>query len=135
MEKKQKLLPAEGRGAGWASGAGTGGGAGGGGGGGRGRVPGGARCAPAPAPALALAVLLEEAPGPVTDTSGASAAGVQLHLARETVQKLVRGQHRSRDTRGLQEESAARPPSHRPLQRQILAQAYWRGTSSQAESA
>lgn len=96
-------------------------------------VPGGARCAPAPAPALA--VLLEEAPGPVTDTSGASAAGVQLHLARETVQKLVRGQHRSRDTRGLQEESAARPPSHRPLQRQILAQAYWRGTSSQAESA
>lgn len=106
-----------------------------GGGGGRGRVPGGARCAPAPAPALALAVLLEEAPGPVTDTSGASAAGVQLHLARETVQKLVRGQHRSRDTRGLQEESAARPPSHRPLQRQILAQAYWRGTSSQAESA
>lgn len=106
-----------------------------GGGGGRGRVPGGARCAPAPALALALAVLLEEAPGPVTDTSGASAAGVQLHLARETVQKLVRGQHRSRDTRELQEESAARPPSHRPLQRQILAQAYWRGTSSQAESA
>lgn len=103
-----------------------------GGGRGRGRVPGGARCAPALA--LALAVLLEEAPGPVTDTSGASAAGVQLHLARETVQKLVRGQHRSRDTRGLQEESAARPPSHRPLQRQILAQAFWRGTSSQAES-
>lgn len=142
MEKKQKLLPAEGRdqlrgellaapqelvlgGAGGVLGGGC-----------QTRSSSGAdvRTGCALALALALAVLPEEAPGPVTDTSGSSIVGVQLDLALEMVQELVWGQRHSGDTRGLQEITAC-PPSHRPLQRQIPAQAFWRPTSSQAESA